>query len=612
MPSTKTPRYKYKPPKAEMRAIDPYERHPIAEGIASGLGYLRDSLDSGNILDVLSMGPMRRALDGDFTPRRPPTTHSGLGSLTMGRAPEELHDEAAGFSPFSEEPNYGNILDPRIKAGREQGLTDLAFLGDTAAAMTMAPVRGAVTRGLRGIGMRSKVNPIGGIIDTAPVRSDGLDAVVGRGRLPLIHGSNNNALTLGDVDILRTGQRQSQRSNPVGGFYMSNPEDLAHAEGYAKMRNRGASPDASVDPTIYDMGVRQGTKVLRINGSTDRLSQNYIKELQSQGYGLVVGKDVRGRTEYVAIDKNALETMNPRRTEPDAPADMSRRAFLGNTGKVAGGLAAASVLPFALRGAEHAAPAVVEHAIPAAAARQATLAEWTAANQIARANAQRAMDLVGLPRDSLYEASRAYKLALEDEMARLKNSPHFKDFETPHDIHLKEAQELDDLEKNYDASNDRQNPYDGADYGEDWENYMYRRHEVEDKYANIMREYDQKHGYIDNNEVYNKLKEDPNFKYVDPYSHNELTWVKFDKNKHEWVKTEFNPSKTIGSTGQMRGYINPENGLAYPNNINRHTHPELSAEYFKKYLRDREIPHAKGGSVTMPDNYRAGGRVRVI
>jgi hypothetical protein len=293
--------------------------------------------------------------------------------------------------------------------------------------------------------------------------------------------------------------------------------------------------------------------------------------------------------------------------------NMSRREFMGNTGKVAGGLAAASVLPLAVRGTEHAAP-VVERAAghaAAAAARTATHAEYQAAKELARLNAIRAMDLVGLPRDSL-EASRAYKLALEDEMARIKNNPHFKDFESIDDIRAREAQELDELERNYDGSRDRQNPNDGADYGEDWENYMYRRQEIEDKYYDITAAYDKKHGYIDNNEVYTRMTEDPNFKYVDPYSHRELAWVKWDKDKHQWVKTEFNPNQYVGTNGQTRGFINPETGRAYANRVNPSEHPDPSAEYWKKYLRDREIPHAKGGSVTMPDNYRAGGRVRVI
>ena len=286
--------------------------------------------------------------------------------------------------------------------------------------------------------------------------------------------------------------------------------------------------------------------------------------------------------------------------------NMSRREFMGNTGKVAGGLAAASVLPFAVRGTDNA----TAHAV-AAAARTATHAEFQAVKELARQRAIRAMDLLGLPRHS-EQANKVYKEVLEDEMARIKNNPHFKNFESADDIRAREGQELDELDANYDASRDRQNPHDGADYGEDWENHQFRRQEVEDKYYKIMEEYDKKHGYIDNGEVYNRLKEDPKFKYVDPYSHNELTWVKFDKNKHEWVRTEFNPNKPVGSTGQMRGYINPENGLAYPSSINRHTHPELSAEYYKKYLRDREVPHAAGGSVTMPNNYRAGGRARMI
>ena len=292
---------------------------------------------------------------------------------------------------------------------------------------------------------------------------------------------------------------------------------------------------------------------------------------------------------------------------------MSRREFMGNTGKIAAGAAAATALPLALRGTEHAAP-IVERAAAhtaAAVARGATLAEFQAAKELARLRAMRAMDLTGVPRHT-QEAGIAYREALEDEMAKIRNNPHFKDFETPHDIRVREAKELDELERNYDASRDRQNPEDGADYGEDFENLQYRRQEVEDKYYKILEEYDKKHGYIDNGEVYERMKEDPNFKYVNPYNHTELTWVKFDKDKHQWVRTTFDPSKPIGTNGQLRGFINPETGQAYANRVNPHEHPEPSAQYWEKYLRDRGISHAEGGSVTMPNNYRAGGRVRMI
>ena len=141
MPRTETPRWVYHPPKAEVQAV---KENPFLGGVSSGLGYLRDSFDTGNLLDAMTLGPVTRALHGDFSYRRPPTTHSGVGTLMMGHAPEEVREWASGFSPFSEEPNLGNRLDPRIKAGREQGLMDVALTGADVAGLGLAGLRGGV------------------------------------------------------------------------------------------------------------------------------------------------------------------------------------------------------------------------------------------------------------------------------------------------------------------------------------------------------------------------------------------------------------------------------------------------------------------------------------
>lgn len=130
MPSTQKDRppskthYEYKPPKAEMRATQP---NPILEGISSGLGSFRNFLDA--------LGNAKRPL---------PQGIPGVGHGVIGTAPEEIHEWASGFSPFSEEPNYGNVLDPRIKPGREQGVADIGFLVDGAAGLGLAGLRKGV------------------------------------------------------------------------------------------------------------------------------------------------------------------------------------------------------------------------------------------------------------------------------------------------------------------------------------------------------------------------------------------------------------------------------------------------------------------------------------
>lgn len=119
-PPSKT-RYEYKPPKAEMRATQP---NPVLEGISSGLGSFRNFLDA--------LGNAKRPL-----PQKIP----GIGHGLIGTAPEEIHEWASGFSPFSEEPNLGNRLDPRIKPGREQGLIDVAMTGADIGGLGLAGLR---------------------------------------------------------------------------------------------------------------------------------------------------------------------------------------------------------------------------------------------------------------------------------------------------------------------------------------------------------------------------------------------------------------------------------------------------------------------------------------
>lgn len=135
-------------------------------------------------------------------------------------------------------------------------------------------------------------------------RRDGTTDII-KGGMTIVHGSGNDKLSLDDIKIIRTNnQKQGKKGRVYGGFYGTSEVDSAQAEGYASMM--GGSP------TLYDVKIKAGTKVLKKTGDVTRLSENYINELVAQGYGVVVGKDPRGRTEYVVIDKNAIESMNAR------------------------------------------------------------------------------------------------------------------------------------------------------------------------------------------------------------------------------------------------------------------------------------------------------------
>jgi hypothetical protein len=152
-----------------------------------------------------------------------------------------------------------------------------------------------------------------------PARTDGTDAVVPDAGMTLLHGSGNAALSLDDIQIVRTtGQKQGKKGRTYGGFYATAENDAAQAENYARMMGG--------TPTIHNVRVKPGTKILNKTGDVTRLTDKYIAELVEQGYGMVVGKSPTGKTEYAIIDKGAIESVAPTKTKPATPLQESAPA----------------------------------------------------------------------------------------------------------------------------------------------------------------------------------------------------------------------------------------------------------------------------------------------
>ena len=165
---------------------------------------------------------------------------------------------------------------------------------------TTQPVEGVVTERVA----ESEGSPAAGRAEVTKIdqRQDGSTTTVSDGGLTLLHGSPKSVINIDDVQIVRTGQKQGKKGRLYGGFYTTSEEDIEQAKGYAGM--------SEGTPTIHNVRIKAGTKVLNKIGDITRLSENYINELTSQGYGLVVGKDPRGRTEYVVIDKNTIDSIS--------------------------------------------------------------------------------------------------------------------------------------------------------------------------------------------------------------------------------------------------------------------------------------------------------------
>lgn len=115
----------------------------------------------------------------------------------------------------------------------------------------------------------------------------------------LLHGGRKG-LTVADLQIVRTGQKQGKKGRVYGGFYTASGADEAYARGYAEMLEDGA---------VYRIEVTPGTRVLEKEGDITRLSAAQIDEWVKQDIGIIVGKDPRGKTEYVIIDKKTVRVI---------------------------------------------------------------------------------------------------------------------------------------------------------------------------------------------------------------------------------------------------------------------------------------------------------------
>ena len=453
MPSTKTPRWKYTPPKAEMRATQP---NPVLGGISSGLGSFR------SLLDAL----------GNAKLHAPPGV-PGVGHMMMGTSPEEVGEWARGSSPFSEEPNYGNILDPRIKPGREQGVMDVALTG---------------------------------------------------------------------ADI--------------GGLGLA--------------------------------GLRRGVRA-------------------------------------------AYPTLNPE-------MNVSRREFMGNTGKAAAGLAVASAVPLALRGAEHVTPHVAEatvaHAIPAAAraaaAVPATHAEYTALINLARHNARDAhyarLDAAKNSGAATIGNKSNWTLADDELLGHLKNQ-HIDDVterikaikDNPRYAGMKDTQELEEELKVEAAKINRKYLGSFSDVDRLGHSYYAERVRNAERFGRVPRGTAAKYE-AEMNEILAKhqnhreaIPHNEDFNYLESLAYER----KMDEPYRAVRQKDFEHASEILDTHGGRVY-DPETHRF----VTYHTLPDGTRQIVVKYpnktdfelhLENELKPKpATTDPIPMPNGYRAGGRVRII
>lgn len=209
----------------------------------------------------------------------------------------------AGVNPAADESQAGRA--PEFTAGQPNESSRIQLMSSGKPFSTERSAQ--ASRWAKEDGAR--VEPVDGgyavrIPDNTPAyqkgqpQDDGV-SVVGSEGLTVLHGSGNPDLNANSVEIIRaTGQKQGKRGRVYGGFYNTHVEDAVQAERYAGMMGG--------DAAVYNVNIRPGTKVLRKSGDITRLTDTQINGYLDQGYGAIEGKDPRGQTEFVVIDKKAI------------------------------------------------------------------------------------------------------------------------------------------------------------------------------------------------------------------------------------------------------------------------------------------------------------------
>jgi len=127
--------------------------------------------------------------------------------------------------------------------------------------------------------------------------------------MTVLHGTDNKNLTLDDINIIRTGQKQAKKGRSYGGFYTTFEDNQSHAQRYS-------TDNGNREGVVYSVKIKPDTKVKALSSDITRLSDTDIAQWVSEGFGAITGRDARGRQEFVVIDKGVIESIDKQNRMP--------------------------------------------------------------------------------------------------------------------------------------------------------------------------------------------------------------------------------------------------------------------------------------------------------
>ena len=153
---------------------------------------------------------------------------------------------------------------------------------------------------------QNEITPEAGVSQEAPVITEPKTK-------SFYHGGLNEDFNINDLDVNRLAEKQQKKGRSYAGFYLYDEEGRSGAETYSDQTGKG----------LHRFDIREDANVLTLN-NIERVTQAQLEEYRQQGYDLIQGVDVRGRTEYILLNKDiVVNVVNEKQTpkkEEAAPA----------------------------------------------------------------------------------------------------------------------------------------------------------------------------------------------------------------------------------------------------------------------------------------------------
>lgn len=111
-------------------------------------------------------------------------------------------------------------------------------------------------------------------------------------------GLGDEIKTIDDIDLFRTAIKQNKKGRDYSGFYLYDAVQKEGAATYAKQTGRN----------LHEFDIAKNSKIKELS-NIERVTKEDLQKYIDEGYDMITGIDVRGRKEYILLNKEKVKNM---------------------------------------------------------------------------------------------------------------------------------------------------------------------------------------------------------------------------------------------------------------------------------------------------------------